>query len=603
MRVGKGGLYEVERLGRRITVERPLVLIGWEGRASASAWDNADLMVREWQGIQPVVRACCAFIFSAFDPHLDALARTAEHHGIPFFLQVRTWMPPHIPSWANNRRTWHAETASVRQVREWYARYPGMAGVQVVELNCFGLSGEERRYVADLIQASAEAGGQVSWQEANDGCNIWLEVGLDVELYRCIERHPAVLLPQWEMNVPKSMYLCHDSLMGLWLAGAVDNWGIEPQSWYWHEAGFTDLNRRPGEFDLGYRAGDIAKCPDGLWGQMVLLGASSGATVYSVEPFRGVVVDEQRTGYASPWRRCIEPLLAWLIAQRAIPSREQVAGKVRVAYYADFESAAFAERSDVDHYRGFGRDDLRGHAYTRRGQGTATLYEATYGLRHDWELIPNTGRYYWIPVMPKYTPTDVLLSFPAILAPNAFGGVAEARRYFDRHYPACGECEAWAVEVDGAGFACQTQENLDVPERFAATVSAAPASARGGAEPVPRMEMVGDLWAHQYLAWRPAGPDGRLALHVGNYASRETRLAFSPVRANDGAAASAGEKPLPRLEAAGLRVLSAVDALGGEADMAVEEMDGQLCVTIRHRGAVDLMIGCPSADGGETAPS
>ena len=96
---------------------------------------------------------------------------------------------------------------------------------------------------------------------------------------------------------------------------------------------------------------------------------------------------------------------------------------------------------------------------------------------------------------------------------------------------------------------------------------------------------------------------GILALHVGNYASRETRLAFSPVRANDGAAASAGEKPLPRLEAAGLRVLSAVDALGGEADVAVEEMDGQLCVTIRHRGAVDLMIGCPSADGGETAPS
>ena len=40
-------------------------------------------------------------------------------------------------------------------------------------------STEERLYIADCVALSARYGKVVSWQEANDGCNLWLEVGLD----------------------------------------------------------------------------------------------------------------------------------------------------------------------------------------------------------------------------------------------------------------------------------------------------------------------------------------------------------------------------------------------------------------------------------------
>ncbi len=547
------------RLGWSVSAQHPLILISWSGRDAASATDDVALMRTEWGRLLPVVREHVALIFGCTDPHLEELAVAAERAGIPFFIQVRTWMPPHIPSYGNTSRGWQSETVSIGQVREWYRRYPGLVGVQAVELNCFGFSAEERDYIADLITVSAEVGGLVSWQEANDGCNLWLEVGMDRDLYRHIARHPGVLLPQWEMNVPKSMYLCHDSVMGLWLAGAVDNWGVEPQSWYWMEAGYTQLNRTPGEFDRGYREGDINTCPDTLWGQMVLLGASSGATVYSIEPFVGVVVNRERDGLADPWRRSLEPLFSWLITHRAIAARRQVLEKCRVAYYADFENPAFAERSDVDCYRDNRSDDQRADAHTPRGHGSGVLYAATYGLRHDHELIPNTGRYYWIPVLPKWASTDTLLAFPTVLTPNAFPGVLAARAFFDRSYPSPGDGAgaAWMVTVGGTAFVSQTHENLDVPEDFSLAGLAC--------------ALRGSVQAHQYLVARDL-PEGRLGLHLGNYRGRDTTVSLR----------APGGQPL--------RVASAEDSLGGAAEIRGETRDGELVIVARHRGAIDLVV-------------
>lgn len=548
----------VNRLGRTITPYRPLILLGWEGPPGASGGALAAAMLEEWRGIPPLLQSCAALIFGATDPNFDLLAHTADDEGIPYFAQVRTWMPPHIPSFAL-QRSWREETVSTGAVRAMYHQYPGLAGVQAVELNCFGLSGEERRYIAELIEISAEYGGLLSWQEANDGCNLWVEVGADRELYRCIEAHPDILLPQWEMNVPKSMYLCHDSVMGLWLAGAVDNWGAEPQSWYWLDAGYTDLNSRPGEFDRGYRAGDRRKCPDGLWGQMILLGASSGATVYSIEPYRGVVAAEDGRGYATAWTRAIGPLLQWLITERAIPDRATVHRKVRVAYHADFENAAFAERSDIDCYRQELPDDHRMGAHTARGRGSGLLYEGTYRLPHPFKMIPETGRYFWIPVLPKYASSDALLSFPEVLSPNAFAAAREVSAYFDRCYAPDGQGEAWIVCVGGTAFISQTHENLDTEQHFAV-----------GA-PLP-MAIEGTLRAHQYIVARRSDKGG-LSVHLGNYAGRTSRLLVHP-----------GTNQAPPT------VIEARDSLTHPAKIQTRLSGNALEITVSHHGAVDLSL-------------
>ena len=87
-------------------------------------------------------------------------------------------------------------------------------------------------------------------------------------------------------RISGSMSLCQASLMGLWLAGAVEHFGVEAQSWYWHTCGYTKLNSVDVRYDQPYRQGDCEAFPPGMWAQILQLGATAGATIYRIEPTR-----------------------------------------------------------------------------------------------------------------------------------------------------------------------------------------------------------------------------------------------------------------------------------------------------------------------------
>jgi hypothetical protein len=267
------------------------------------------------------------------------------------------------------------------------------------------------------------------------------------------------------MNIPRSMYLCQASVMGLWLAQAVEHWGVEAQSWYWYASGRTRLNTPDERFDRPYREGALELFPQPMWGQMLLLGASAGASVYSIEPTRGVVWRAGAPNQLAPaWTDVIAPFFQCL-SRVAIPTRAEVRRQIRVAYHADFADERASQLSDVDYFRGRATDSWRHGRQLARGAGSGTWWKGSYGIVDERDMIPKTGRYYWLPVLPKYTDPDILRQFEVVVPPNSFAAESEVRQFLDQHYP-LGDVrgEGFWADFGDRGFLCHSAENTDVKQ-------------------------------------------------------------------------------------------------------------------------------------------
>jgi len=486
-------------LGTLISNEHPLFVLGGGGPD-----DDPSLAYELWKMIPESLKEYSVFPFEMFDvARADEWGSYGDEHGFPLLWQVRTWVPPWHPYWKNGNT---GPGVEVEKIAELLDKHPSIKGIQVCEFNNFGFSTEEKLYVSDLLKTVAEAGRYLSWREGNDGCNIWVEAGLEKWFSDDLRAYGEYLLPQWEMNISRNAYLCHDSVFGLWLAGWVSNWGVEPQSWYWSECGFTDLNTPTENHDKGYRKGDKSKFPPTMWGEMIALGLNSGATVYNFEPMEDSLFTKDLR-YPPASLGVVFPLLQDIVEHRLIPSKEEVIKNVKVAYVADFESGEESEVSDVDYYRGSAADNVFFGRHRERKHGTGTLYKATYGITHEHEMIPDSGRYYWIPVLPKYTRMDFMNKFERVLCPNQFTGETEAKIFFDKLYPPIQSGSGYITLIGDEAFAMNSFENMDLAQGYSFKF--------GG------LEFSGELGPHNYFI---AKKENRLFLHVNNLPGKETQI-------------------------------------------------------------------------------
>ncbi|MDG6899417.1 MAG: hypothetical protein JRN44_01905 [Nitrososphaerota archaeon] len=492
-------------LTTEVSREHPLFILGGSGPADT----DPESAYKLWKLIPDELKEYSVYPVEHFSVEtMERWAKFADKNDFPLLWQVRTWVPVWHRMWNNGMQ---GPGVGVDKVERLLSEHDSIKGVQICELNCFGLSTEERLYVSDLLKACARQGRYLSWREGNDGCNIWVDAFLEKWFSDDVEAYGRYLFPQWEMNIPRNMYLCHDSVFGLWMAGFVENWGLEPQSFYWLDCGFTDLNK-PGENNnKGWREGDRSKFPRTMWGQMILLGMNSGATVYNFEPRQDVLFTDEGA-YPPAAHEVLFPLLEDIVRERLIPSKEEVAEKVKVAYVADFEDRREGETSDIDYYRGFAPDnDLFGR-HGRRLSGSGSIYKGTYGLAHEYKMIPDTGRYYWIPVLPKYTRMEVMNRFERVICPNQFWGEHDVRRFFDTIYPRSYEGDAYVTQVGKKVFLTNSNENIDVIQRFSVTVEG--------------VEIRGELGPNSYVI---GTFEDRVFLHVNNYPGKVTELGISGV--------------------------------------------------------------------------
>jgi len=193
---------------------------------------------------------------------------------------------------------------------------------------------------------------------------------------------------------------------------------------------------------------------------MFLLGASAGATAYSIEP------PKDAWGTDDAWRFTdyMAPLFRRLVTERLIPSRDEVAAACPVAYQLEKCATPMEFRTalrdlDFDHEEG-------------------RLARAAYGVfdrARDNEFIPNDPRYGWIPVLPAETTPDALARFKRTIRPGEIGSVAHAREILEEYFPPVDRGAAWSFRAGPLLSVANSHEHWPEAQTVKLSVPARPA--------------------------------------------------------------------------------------------------------------------------------
>jgi len=397
-----------------ISREHPLVILYGPG--------SGELIVKCWQNLPVDIRPYCAVTMDP--PALDVnqrlegwrkMLRAVQPHDIPIVLQV-----------AGDEVEW---TTPLWTIENLLREFPCIKAVQIVEWRCayysnFGGDLEltipaNLRYLAEVLKLCGQHGKHLSLQLQTDMAHLACD-RLAGPLRELFHEYRAYLLPQNEC-IPPSFYLTQAAAWGLWLAGYCDNWGMEPQWWWWTkgEAYFI----RPGVFGTEAELEPDEDSYARLYRAFIIEGALMGATVFSIEPPQDIWHGEGTD--ARHFDNVIYPTLRQIIEQRLIPSQEEVLTQTKVAYQ-------LKECSTLHEY-----DTMLQDLDLELAQGY--LERAAYGVRLPHlmkEMIPDTGgRYYFIPLLPVGTPMNVTQRFEKIIGPNEYSTVEAYRQLLNRHCP------------------------------------------------------------------------------------------------------------------------------------------------------------------------
>lgn len=274
-------------------------------------------------------------------------------------------------------------------------------------------------------------------------------------------------------------------IFGAWLSGLIKNQGYWAEAWYWNDAGYKKL------FDeqQKYNGGDMHSMPINFWFQQMLLGLSKGATVYnfggeSSVTEEGVYYPKQdkfcewfgcfyssafwdRFGNkASAVDKYLVPFIKAVVEHNMIPIKDEVMQQVKVAVVPG------AVEDDKGNAMAYG--------------DYATMYLNTYGIREyvpahpdlepgeynevqhtgcRYEVIPNSGRYYWIPILP-HPAEDIGGSSIEVVKLSELQDETYVQGLFQGKYPERYSGDAWVTLVGNKIFIMNTHENEDVTETY-----------------------------------------------------------------------------------------------------------------------------------------
>jgi len=462
---------------RPVSRERPLFIFH-----SPSEIDKA------WLDLPEDLRSYCALRVEVAERGLDffEFCRTAEKAGANVIIQC-----------SGPRGGVYREVYNGRYGRqclsslEWaFQNFPHIIGVTIVEqFFHFFTDPTSKEYVKRLIKLCAKYGRLLIFADGHWVRRAWLKLGSDPEMMRLLREHKEYVIPLWKMNCGFEPLTIHGSVLGLWVCGIVEKFGVEPEDWFWFEAGFRGLGEK-----LGIGGGNREMCPPTFWGQMMLLELTGGATCWCLEPSWGMW-EKGKPGKMREdnFIRVVAPLMRAIVKHRLIPERKEVLSNIKVACKVE-------EVKLKTHFE-FGPLE--------------TLFLGTYGLRHQSEMIPNTGRYYFIPLLPPLCEEmpKGLMSFKT----SEFVKPEEVREFFNRLYPPFYEGEAFVVKVGKLIVVMNSHENEDVTERFEVPV-----------ESEIVKSLTGEIAPHGYILAKNEGKS--LWLHINGRLERRTSLSIKATR-------------------------------------------------------------------------
>lgn len=268
-------------------------------------------------------------------------------------------------------------------------------------------------------------------------------------------------------NIIRRQHYSMSAAMGLWLGGISYQHGAwEDGGFYWQNAGFDGLGVCKGE-----RSGVLKTMPRIFWAQVCVMGIARGCGIYSLDGqtlqygikegerfgvWPSAIWDE--TGKTSDaFKRFVVPVIRASVQHKLIPSKETVMSQIKYAVHNDKKIAG--DEKTWTHYEVYG-----------------PLYAATYGFRmmnhiHGqlFEFFPNTGRYYFIPVLPQ---GNEPIS-PAVknLPVSELQEVSAVKALFDAAYPQWYEGDAWVIQNKRTFCIMNSNENDPTLQNYRVKVS------------------------------------------------------------------------------------------------------------------------------------
>ncbi len=432
-----------------ISREHPLII--WQGRVIRES--EADLIIHDWKEHVPDdLKPFTTFQIEVrdLDPErryntylvlLDAL----QEAGVPVCLQVVDPDPDY--------------TYPLRYVEKLLDRYDCIRVVQAVENRTEFYSQvpeaadlstpPDLSYMVKLIRMAAARGLPTSMQHQ---ALRWLHIGTDElarELRETLATYHAYVLPANE-HIGNQHFPRQTSVWGFWMADVVDNWGVEPQTWWWENAHFI----RPGVFGLSPKNW-MEVYPKGIYRPMILQAAMLGATVYGFEP------NWDLFEYNRPdvWHEDILPTLREVIHRGLISSKEEVLAKTKLAYQVPM-SKSIADFHRISRDMDWIADE-------------GLLARAAYGVYArgvQHELIPNRNRAFFIPILPLNAKPSAVERFEKVIGPGACNSVEEYEQLIAKLFPEPDRESAYVQQVGRFVHVMQTYENLYEEQGFSIKV-------------------------------------------------------------------------------------------------------------------------------------
>lgn len=262
-------------------------------------------------------------------------------------------------------------------------------------------------------------------------------------LYDKIEQFSQYVVPVNDIRGPHNLGR-QMALLGLWLEGAVANWGVGPRSSWYHDVHYLE----PDVFGI---ADDPPLIPSSIYRAMILTGAMAGATAYSFsEPSDLWFGDDSHH-----WNNVIRQTLTECIERGFIARKQFVREKTRMAY--QMKPAV----TSLDFHRNLRDLDA---VYDR-----GLLLHGVYGMEQPGqvaELVPNSGQYFWIPALSPYARQEALEHFVAVVSPGRMNSAEDWADVVDQYYAPENAGTAFISRVGRAVFVMHNRENAYEEQNF-----------------------------------------------------------------------------------------------------------------------------------------
>ncbi|MDR1972686.1 MAG: NPCBM/NEW2 domain-containing protein [Treponema sp.] len=287
------------------------------------------------------------------------------------------------------------------------------------------------------------------------------------------EYHSYITLA-YKQNHGNAAYTSFGAILGAWIDGGCAHIGVQPENWYWNDAGFRD---DPGNY-YGYLQGNEQQISPCMTAQMILTGLSIGACYYSMEGEGWLI--QARGNDDLEWSDqglAALSLMQSIIHYKLIPKKLQVLEKISAVVDAEGECENLG-------------DAWVGGKYRR-------VFQNIYGIDHGFEIFLKQSRYFYLPLA-----TDRKDSFGKYTFINAdsITDPAEVNTLLDPLYPETFTGDIYLTDTGRTYVLMNSNENRQASQYFIVE----PHSNQEEVLIVKRIEGALGLW--QYMVfWQKEG--------------------------------------------------------------------------------------------------